>query len=262
MTSVVDDRSGGRAPLDPGWRPAVCWWPRRGCSDPNFRRTVVYVIEHRDRGTLGVVLNRPSEVSVGDVLPSWAPLAIQPHAVFVGGPVESQTALCLAAVRTGRGPGGAGRVGGGAGPGGAGRPRRRPGAAHLPAARPARLRRLLRAGTPVSSRPRSGAATGSWCPPSPTTSSPATTPTCGAACCAARACRSRCWPPTPPTCGRTEPLAALRALDAAVAARRRRPAQLARADGRGRGRASSAARLPTSPPMPVSPSVPTRLTSG
>jgi putative transcriptional regulator len=75
-----------------------------GLSDPNFRRTVVYVIEHRDRGTLGVVLNRPGEVSVGDVLPSWAPLATLPHAVFVGGPVESQTALCLAAVRTGEDP--------------------------------------------------------------------------------------------------------------------------------------------------------------
>jgi putative transcriptional regulator len=75
-----------------------------GLSDPNFRRTVVYVIEHRDRGTLGVVLNRPGEVSVRDVLPSWAPLATLPHAVFVGGPVESQTALCLAAVRTGQDP--------------------------------------------------------------------------------------------------------------------------------------------------------------
>ena len=39
--------------------------------DPNFRRTVVYVIHHRPEGTLGVVLNRPSEISVGDVLPKW-----------------------------------------------------------------------------------------------------------------------------------------------------------------------------------------------
>lgn len=75
-----------------------------GLADPNFSRTVVYIIEHRDRGTLGVVLNRPSEVSVRDVLPSWAPLATRPYAVFVGGPVESETALCLATVRTGQDP--------------------------------------------------------------------------------------------------------------------------------------------------------------
>lgn len=69
--------------------------------DPNFRRTVVYVIDHRAEGTLGVILNRPSEVAVRDVLPSWGPHASRPQAVFVGGPVEQRTALCLTALRTG-----------------------------------------------------------------------------------------------------------------------------------------------------------------
>jgi putative transcriptional regulator len=70
--------------------------------DQNFRRTVVYVIDHRGEGTLGVVLNRPSEVAVHDVLPRWGQHVSRPQAVFVGGPVEPKTALCLAAVRTGR----------------------------------------------------------------------------------------------------------------------------------------------------------------
>src|ERR1700738_4654474 len=69
--------------------------------DPNFRRTVVYVIEHRGEGTLGVVLNRPSDVAVDDVLPVWGPHVSTPQAVFVGGPVEPKTALCLAALRAG-----------------------------------------------------------------------------------------------------------------------------------------------------------------
>lgn len=72
-----------------------------GLVDPNFRRTVVYVIDHRSEGTLGVVLNRPSDVAVIDVLPSWGSHTTRPHAVFVGGPVEQQTALCLAALRVG-----------------------------------------------------------------------------------------------------------------------------------------------------------------
>jgi putative transcriptional regulator len=100
MCPVVDDRSGNPSGVAPGSLLVAA----PGLLDPNFRRTVVYVIEHRGRGSLGVVLNRPSDVTVGDVLPGWAPLASRPHAVFVGGPVESETALCLAAVRTGQDP--------------------------------------------------------------------------------------------------------------------------------------------------------------
>ena len=71
-------------------------------SDPNFRRTVVFVIDHRSEGTLGVVLNNPSEVPVHEVLPQWGEHVVEPREVFVGGPVEKKTALCLAALRTGQ----------------------------------------------------------------------------------------------------------------------------------------------------------------
>ena len=104
MGHVVDKRSGDSSGVAPGSLLVAA----PGLLDPHFRRTVVYVIEHRSRGSLGVVLNRPSEVAVRDVLPSWAPLASQPHSVFVGGPVEAETALCLAAVRTGLDPAGLG----------------------------------------------------------------------------------------------------------------------------------------------------------
>jgi putative transcriptional regulator len=99
MARVVDDRTGA-AEVAPGTLLVAA----PGLLDPNFRRTVVYVIEHRDRGSLGVVLNRPSETPLHDVLPAWAPLASQPEAVFVGGPVDGRTALCLAALRTGHDP--------------------------------------------------------------------------------------------------------------------------------------------------------------
>lgn len=77
-----------------------------GLLDPNFRRTVVYVIEHRPHGSLGVIVNRPSDTPLAEVLPMWAPLSSRPSAVFVGGPVETETALCLAALRTGQDPDG------------------------------------------------------------------------------------------------------------------------------------------------------------
>jgi putative transcriptional regulator len=87
-----------------------------GLLDPNFRRTVVFIIDHRESGTLGVVLNRPSEVAVVDVLPTWGRHTSRPQAVFVGGPVEQKTALCLAALRPGNDPRGINGVVGVRGP--------------------------------------------------------------------------------------------------------------------------------------------------
>jgi putative transcriptional regulator len=69
--------------------------------EPTFRRTVVYIIEHNDAGSLGVVINRPSDTAVQNVLPQWTDLAAKPSALYVGGPVKRDSALCLATVRTG-----------------------------------------------------------------------------------------------------------------------------------------------------------------
>jgi putative transcriptional regulator len=65
-------------------------------SDPTFAGTVVYVLDHTDTGTLGVVLGRPSQVEIRDVLPGWCDLAVEPGVFHVGGPCETDTALCLA----------------------------------------------------------------------------------------------------------------------------------------------------------------------
>lgn len=66
-------------------------------EDPNFRRGVVLLVDHGpEEGTLGVVLNRPTEVAVGQILPPWAGLASCPDVVFQGGPVGRDSALALA----------------------------------------------------------------------------------------------------------------------------------------------------------------------
>ena len=61
--------------------------------DPNFFRTVVFMVEHNAEGALGIVLNRPSETDLGDVLPEWRAFASEPPVAFVGGPVQQQEAL-------------------------------------------------------------------------------------------------------------------------------------------------------------------------
>ena len=68
--------------------------------DPNFARTVVLLLEHNDDGALGVVLNRPSEVDVSEALPEWASQSVEPTVVFVGGPVQGNALIGLAAAWT------------------------------------------------------------------------------------------------------------------------------------------------------------------
>lgn len=67
-------------------------------GDPHFRRSVVYLLEHDDGGSVGVIVNRPSRTPVGQVLPDWHDVVCGPSVVFGGGPVQPDGALCLGQV--------------------------------------------------------------------------------------------------------------------------------------------------------------------
>ena len=64
--------------------------------DPNFRRTVVLIGDHDDEGAVGVILNRPATVAVGDAAPPLAGLVDAGEPLFIGGPVQPQAAVVLA----------------------------------------------------------------------------------------------------------------------------------------------------------------------
>jgi putative transcriptional regulator len=53
-----------------------------------FRRTVVIVVEHSEEGAFGLVLNQPSERTVGEVSPELAELIGAEHVLHIGGPVQ------------------------------------------------------------------------------------------------------------------------------------------------------------------------------
>jgi putative transcriptional regulator len=65
-------------------------------DDPNFDRTVIFVLEHHDEGALGVVINRPTEEELGEPLDRWEDLQATPAQVFAGGPVETDALIALA----------------------------------------------------------------------------------------------------------------------------------------------------------------------
>jgi putative transcriptional regulator len=64
-------------------------------TDPNFFRRVVLILDHGDHGALGVVLDRPGGVSVGELLPQWQPWATAPSELFTGGPVARNALIGL-----------------------------------------------------------------------------------------------------------------------------------------------------------------------
>jgi len=55
--------------------------------DPNFERTVILLTEHNEEGSVGFVLNKPSESRVMDVMEE---LNID-LPIFIGGPVQQDT---------------------------------------------------------------------------------------------------------------------------------------------------------------------------
>lgn len=56
--------------------------------DPNFRRTVLFVSAHEpDEGALGVILNRPLDKQVADLVSETPPQGLADVPVFLGGPV-------------------------------------------------------------------------------------------------------------------------------------------------------------------------------
>jgi putative transcriptional regulator len=64
--------------------------------DPNFWRTVVLVVEHTDEGALGLVLNRPSQTTVGEAIPQLEELVDLEDQLFIGGPVQPSSVIVLA----------------------------------------------------------------------------------------------------------------------------------------------------------------------
>lgn len=65
-------------------------------ADPNFARSVVLITEHNDDGAMGIVLDRPSDASVADVVPQLREVAGAEAPVYVGGPVQPTALVVLA----------------------------------------------------------------------------------------------------------------------------------------------------------------------
>jgi putative transcriptional regulator len=65
--------------------------------DPIFSRSVVLLLHHEDEGSLGVILNRPSTIRVGEILRrmevAWA--GREESVAYLGGPVQQELGTVL-----------------------------------------------------------------------------------------------------------------------------------------------------------------------
>jgi len=65
--------------------------------DPNFRRTVLFISEHEpNKGALGVIINRPLDRQVADLVSDTPPAGLAEVPVFLGGPVEKNQLMFAA----------------------------------------------------------------------------------------------------------------------------------------------------------------------
>jgi putative transcriptional regulator len=67
-----------------------------GLLDLNFRHTVVLVAEHSPLGAFGLVLNHPASIKAAEAAPSLAQLVPPDDPVYLGGPVQPDSAMILA----------------------------------------------------------------------------------------------------------------------------------------------------------------------
>jgi putative transcriptional regulator len=68
-------------------------------ADPNFSRTVTYICEHNAQGAMGIVVNRPINLQLGEMLDQLeieTPFAqARTLPVFLGGPVQTDRGFVL-----------------------------------------------------------------------------------------------------------------------------------------------------------------------
>ena len=64
-------------------------------TDENFRRSVIYLVEHSADGSLGFIINRPLELTLGDLWGDCPSGLSEAKAAADGGPVERHKGLLL-----------------------------------------------------------------------------------------------------------------------------------------------------------------------
>lgn len=68
-----------------------------GLGDPNFHHTVTYLFQHDETGAIGLVINRPAEIQLGDIFAQLdIPIAAEfDNIIHIGGPVQQDRGFVI-----------------------------------------------------------------------------------------------------------------------------------------------------------------------
>jgi putative transcriptional regulator len=68
---------------------------RRALDNSHFGQSVIYLVEHGEDGTLGLIVNRSSDISLFEAVPDIEDKLTTAHALYYGGPVGLPMILML-----------------------------------------------------------------------------------------------------------------------------------------------------------------------
>lgn len=68
----------------------------RALDDSYFGRTVIYLVDHGEDGTIGLIVNRSSDISLSEAVPDIEDGPATAHNLYYGGPVGLPVVLMLA----------------------------------------------------------------------------------------------------------------------------------------------------------------------
>jgi len=69
-----------------------------GLADPTFRHALIYICEHNEHGAMGLVINHPSDVTLGRVFEEFEldyPADIGDQPLLSGGPVQQERGFVI-----------------------------------------------------------------------------------------------------------------------------------------------------------------------
>jgi len=64
-------------------------------SDPNFKKTVILLLQHGKEGSIGLIINRPTNLPLSELLPKVDAIPQTAGTLYDGGPVDRKTLTLL-----------------------------------------------------------------------------------------------------------------------------------------------------------------------
>ena len=90
-----DNARGYEQLLNPALNKGVLLVAGKNLYDPNFEKTIILVTEYTEDGTVGLVLNRPTEITVAEALPKLSEYMPYLDYLYFGGPIATTSISLL-----------------------------------------------------------------------------------------------------------------------------------------------------------------------